>query len=138
MSFGLTLCGVLILAAGATGNAAMIASAMIGVSIGAEADIITFIVSRYFDLRLFGRVCGGMWACWGWGAGIMIFLSGLCYDLTRSYHLALWVFSGLVALSVISIIRLGPYVYPEQGDPRKGLDTASSGIEIDKSSAEIS
>ncbi|WP_250516294.1 MFS transporter [Caballeronia sp. INDeC2] len=130
MSFALTLCGVLILAAGATGDTAMAASAMIGVSIGAEADIITFIVSRYFDLRLFGRVCGGMWACWGWGAGIMIFLSGLCYDLTHSYRLALWIFSGMVALSVISIIRLGPYAYPEQGDPRKNL---ASGITLDHS-----
>ncbi|SPB13932.1 major facilitator transporter [Caballeronia novacaledonica] len=130
MSFGLTLCGVLILAAGATGDTAMAASAMIGVSIGAEADIITFIVSRYFDLRLFGRVCGGMWACWGWGAGIMIFLSGLCYDLTHSYRLALWVFSGLVALSVVSIIRLGPYGYPEQGDRRKA---PVQGLPLDKS-----
>lgn len=119
LSFALTLCGVMILAAGATGPTGMIAAAMIGVSIGAEADIITFIVSRYFDLRLFGRVCGGMWACWGWGAGIMIFLSGLCYDLMHSYRLALWVFAGMVALSVMSICRLGPYVYPEQGDPRK-------------------
>jgi MFS family permease len=120
MSFTLTLCGVVIFAAGATGPLAMASAALIGVSIGAEADIITFIVSRYFDLRLFGRV-------WGWGAGIMIFASGLCYDLLHSYHVALWVFAGLVLLSVISICRLGPYVYPEQRSPR---DTAAGAREI--------
>lgn len=128
MSFTLTLCGVMILAVGATGPAAMIAAALIGVSIGAEADIITFIVSRYFDLRLFGRVCGGMWACWGWGAGIMIFASGLCYDLTHSYHLALWTFVVLVALSIVSICRLGPYVYPEQRDPRKAASAGGHAL----------
>jgi MFS family permease len=117
VSFGLTLTGVVILAAGATGVPAMVASALIGVSIGAEADIITFIVSRYFDMRLFGRVCGGMWTCWGWGAGIMIFVTGLCYDLTHSYHLALYVFVGLAAISIGSICRLGPYAYPEQRRP---------------------
>ena len=124
MSFTLTLCGVLILAAGATGSAAMVAAALIGVSIGAEADIITFLVSRYFDLRLFGRVCGGMWACWGWGAGIMIFLTGLCYDLLHSYHAALWGFSALVIVSIVSICRLGPYVYPEQRSPRDAAQKA--------------
>jgi MFS family permease len=116
MSFTITLIGVLVVATGATGTAAMVAAALIGVSIGAEADIITFIVSRYFDLGLFGRVCGGIWACWGWGAGVMIFLTGLCYDLTRSYYVALWSFVGLIAVSIVSICRLGPYVYPERCD----------------------
>ena len=45
-----------LLASGATSYTAMIAAGLVGISIGAEADIITFIVSRYFDLRLFGRV----------------------------------------------------------------------------------
>ena len=116
VSFSITMLGVLILADGATGTSAMVAAGLIGVSIGAEADIITFIVSRYFDLRLFGRVCGGIWACWGWGAGIMIFLTGLCYDLLHSYHVALWGFVGLTAVSIVSICRLGPYVYPERRD----------------------
>ncbi|MGF6532826.1 MULTISPECIES: MFS transporter [Paraburkholderia] len=116
VSFSITMIGVLILANGATGTSAMVAAGLIGVSIGAEADIITFIVSRYFDLRLFGRVCGGIWACWGWGAGIMIFLTGLCYDLLHSYHVALWAFVGLTAVSIVSICRLGPYVYPERRD----------------------
>jgi MFS family permease len=133
MSFALTLCGVLLFAAGATGATAMVSAGLIGVSIGAEADIITFIVSRYFDLRLFGRVCGGMWACWGWGAGIMIFASGLCYDLLHSYHVALWVFVGLVLLSVVSICRLGPYVYPEQRSLR---DSPAGPREINGASGE--
>ncbi|HTJ92028.1 MAG TPA: MFS transporter [Pararobbsia sp.] len=116
MSFTITLAGVLILASGARGHEAMFAAGLIGVSIGAEADIITFIVSRYFDLRLFGRVCGGMWACWGWGAGIMIFLTGLCYDVLHSYYAALWSFVGLIVVAIVSVCRLGPYVYPERRD----------------------
>jgi MFS family permease len=114
LSFSITMIGVLVLAGGATGTSAMVAAGLIGVSIGAEADIITFIVSRYFDLRLFGRVCGGIWACWGWGAGVMIFLTGLCFDMLHSYHVALWSFVGLTAISIVSICRLGPYVYPER------------------------
>lgn len=120
MSFTLTLMGVLLLASGANGADAMVAAGLIGVSIGAEADIITFIVSRYFDLRLFGRVCGGMWACWGWGAGIMIFLTGLCFDVLHSYHVALWSFVGLIVVSIVSICRLGPYVYAERRDVHAG------------------
>ncbi|NIF87241.1 MFS transporter [Burkholderia sp. Cy-637] len=131
MSFAITLAGVLILASGAIGLDAMIAAGLIGVSIGAEADIITFIVSRYFDLRLFGRVCGGIWACWGWGAGIMIFLTGLCYDLLHSYHVALWSFVAMITLAIVSICRLGPYVYPERVDvhaARAGIaDTPEEG-----------
>lgn len=133
MSFSITLCGVIILAVCSTSTPEMIAAGLIGVSIGAEADIITFIVSRYFDLRLFGRVCGGMWACWGWGAGIMIFATGLCYDLTHSYHLALWIFIGLISISILSICRLGPYVYPERRDAYAGMAsvTGSEAIDVD-------
>jgi MFS family permease len=126
MSFALTLIGVVILASGATSYTAMIAAGLIGISIGAEADIITFIVSRYFDLRLFGRVSGAMWMAWGWGAGIMIFASGLSFDLTHSYRIALWTFSGFVLIAVVSIMRLGPYVYPEQRDPKLAALAASA------------
>jgi len=126
MSFTLTLIGVLILATGATGYTASVAAALIGVSIGAEADIITFIVSRYFDLRLFGRVSGAMWMAWGWGAGIMIFASGLSFDLTHSYRIALWTFSVIILIAVISITCLGPYVYPEQRDPKRGALEANA------------
>lgn len=126
LSFAVTMIGVLILAGGGVGTPAIVAAALTGVSIGAEADIITFIVSRYFDLRLFGRVCGGIWACWGWGAGTLIFLTGLCYDLMHSYHLALWSFVGLIGISILSICRLGPYVYPERRDPYEGLGATSS------------
>jgi MFS family permease len=115
-SFALTLLGVVILACGATGSNAMIAAALVGVSMGAEADIVTFLVSRYFDFRLFGRVCGGMWASWGWGAGISIFLTSLCYDLNKSYHLALYTFVGMVAVAIVAICRLGPYAFPERRD----------------------
>jgi MFS family permease len=131
MSFAVTMCGVIILALGSTSTPAMVAAALIGVSIGAEADIITFIVSRYFDLRLFGRVCGGIWACWGWGAGIMIFATGLCYDITHSYGLALWIFIGLIAISIISICRLGPYVYPERRDAYAGMANLTGSESID-------
>lgn len=134
LSFTITLLGVLILANGAIGTDAMVAAGLIGVSIGAEADIITFIVSRYFDLRLFGRVCGGIWACWGWGAGIMIFLTGLCYDLLHSYHAALWSFVVLIAISIVSICRLGPYVYPERRDPHAAYAGPAASAEADSNS----
>jgi MFS family permease len=131
MSFAITMCGVIILAVGSTSTPAMVAAGLIGVSIGAEADIITFIVSRYFDLRLFGRVCGGMWACWGWGAGIMIFATGLCYDMLHSYDLALWIFIGLIAISIIAICRLGPYAYPERRDVYPGMPSVSGAEPIE-------
>jgi MFS family permease len=113
-SFALTLTGVIVFALGATGWSAIAAAALIGVSIGAEADIVTFLVSRYFDMGLFGRICGGMWACWGWGAGISIYLTGLCYDVTKSYQLALYAFIVLVLIAVVAICRLGPYAFPEK------------------------
>lgn len=114
ISFALTLLGVVILALGATGTSAMVAAALIGVSMGAEADIVTFLVSRYFDFGLFGRVCGGMWACWGWGAGITILLTSLCYDLNKSYHAALCTFVGMILIAIVAVCRLGPYAFPEK------------------------
>jgi hypothetical protein len=49
----------------------------------------------------------------------MIFASGLSFDLTHSYKIALWTFSGFISIAVVSIMRLGPYVYPEQCDLKR-------------------
>ena len=53
--FLLPLAGVGILAAGPGGPALILAAIALGFGLGAEVDVIGFMVSRYFGLRSYGR-----------------------------------------------------------------------------------
>lgn len=90
----------------------MLASALVGITVGAEGDLITFLASRYFSLVSFSRVIGAMWVMWSWGGSVGTYISGVIYNLTESYTGSLIFFALLLLLSSINILRLGPYHYP--------------------------
>ncbi len=62
--------GLLALAAGASGLLAFAAAVLIGLTAGAEIDVIAFLCSRYFGLRCFGEIYGWQYAAYSAAAGI--------------------------------------------------------------------
>jgi MFS family permease len=106
--------GLLLLAWGVPVEGAYVGAAMIGVAIGSEADILTYMVSRYFSQRVFSRVVGAMWVVWCWGGGAGTFLAGAIYNATNSYVGALWVFGFALLLALGATLLLGPYVFPRR------------------------
>ena len=105
------LIGILFLTTGSVGLAAVIGASLVGVCIGAEADILTFMVSRYFDMRSFGRIAGTLFGIWTVSGGVGIYLLGLCFDLTKSYTIGLEISALLLVFATISILLIGPYRY---------------------------
>lgn len=55
---------------------AFVAVSLIGLAIGSEAEIITYLVGRYFPLGDFSRIVGIIWVSWAWGGGAGILLGG--------------------------------------------------------------
>ena len=101
-----------ILAAGPGGPAPVLAAIALGFGLGAEVDVIGFMVSRYFGLRAYGEVYGCMFAIFTVGTGLGPVLMGLSFDATQSYNVALTVFGvGLVCASIL-VSRLGRYTFP--------------------------
>ena len=82
-----------------------------GFSLGAEVDIVGFLVGRYFGLRRYGEIYGYIFAIFTVGSGIGPYLMGLSFDRTHSYAPALIGFAFMLLIASIFISRLGPYRY---------------------------
>jgi predicted MFS family arabinose efflux permease len=108
----LTTVSLALLARGGAIQNAYIGASLIGVAVGSEADMLTYLISRYFSQAEFSRVAGALWVIWCWGGGIGTYLAGVTYQSSNSYLIALWVFGVALVLSAAISLLLGPYVYP--------------------------
>ena len=110
--FLLPLVGILTLSSTDNTTMAALATVLIGMGLGAEVDLIAFLISRYFGMRSFGQIYGYLFAIFMLANGIGPFLMGLSFDKVGSYNTCLIGFAiGLVFASAV-ILKLGPYPYP--------------------------
>ncbi|MEM9750602.1 MAG: MFS transporter [Pseudomonadota bacterium] len=68
---------------------ALVAAVAIGFSMGAEVDLIGYLVARYFGLQSYGVVYGALYAIFLIGAGGSPFLMGWAFDAFGGYDSAL-------------------------------------------------
>ena len=104
------MAGIAILGTGA-GNP-VIGTVLLGAGIGAEIDLMSFIVSRYFGVRFFGSLHGFMFAFAAFGNFIGSSLLGWSFELLRSYGPAFALFELFLAIAIAIFASLGPYAYP--------------------------
>jgi MFS family permease len=118
--FLVPLVGISLLASNWGGMIPLVAAMCLGLGVGAEIDIMAFLIGRYFGLRNFGEIYGYMVGLFVFGSGLGPLVMGICFDKTGSYKLAFGV--SIVALAVASFLisRLGPYVYPARSAVRIG------------------
>lgn len=83
----------------------------LGLSIGAEVDLVTYITSRYFPISTLSLYLSVMFMFWGVGNAVGIAIGSLSYDLTGSYDAALALFTASALLSSILIFQLGAYQF---------------------------
>ncbi len=93
---------------------AYLSAICIGLSLGAEADVITFMVSRYFRPAIYSKVVGAVFVLFAWGNAAGISVASYAHDYLGSYQIAIELFVGIVVLSIVLVLRLGPYPYPRQ------------------------
>lgn len=111
-SFVLALMGVALIDFADSPAPIVVGAALVGFTLGAEGDLVTFLTSRYFSMEHYSRVLGAVWVTWAWGGGIGTYLVGVTYAATQSYDIALTVFAGVLVAASIAVCTLGPYVYP--------------------------
>jgi MFS family permease len=104
--------GVALLISGAAGPWPTLAVVTVGLAIGAELDLVAFIVSRYFGIRAFGALCGliMMFVNFANAAGMM--LMGWCFQIKHSYVPMLWVFLVFLVVAIALMSSMGQYRYP--------------------------
>ena len=107
--FLLSAFGVCLLAIGAIDSLAFIAAVCIGISMGAEIDMLAFLAGRYFGVENFGRVYGILFTSFliGTSAGPVIY--GMVYESLGSYIWVLFFSLGLMLVSAFTTFRLPRY-----------------------------
>ncbi len=105
--------GVFLLWSEAIGGLAFAAAILIGFGVGAETDLMPYVVSRYFGLRAFGEILGWVLMAWGIGGVTGPFLMGVGFDATGSYSVVLAAFMGANVIAAGLMARLGPYRFGE-------------------------
>jgi MFS family permease len=101
--------GTLLLSRATTLPAACMATALIGIGGGAEADITPYLLTRYFGLRSFSTLYGLTWTFYAFAAGIGPVILGRAFDLTGSYTSTLTGFAVAVALAASLMLLLPRY-----------------------------
>lgn len=88
----------------------VLAVIILGLSLGAETDIIAYVASCEFDAAIFASAYAVVCAVFGLCAGIGPFLVSVLYDASQSYDGFLMVACGLIVLGagLIWLLPLGP------------------------------
>lgn len=88
---------------------------LVSVALGAEAELIGFMCSRYFGLRAYATIYGVAYSALALGSGASPLVYGMIYDRTGSYDTALLLgMSGALAAAACYAF-LGPYRFrPEE------------------------
>ena len=105
--------GILIVAFGGQSLTLMLLGAsLLGLALGSEGDILTYLCGRYFSLQAFSRAVGAMWVVWAWGGGVGTIAAAIAYRVTGSYEGATPFLATSLLLGAGGVLFLGPYVYP--------------------------
>ena len=108
----LGIVGLLFLSGGSAGLAILAASTvLIGFAGGAKRPMGTFFQLRFFGLKDFGGILGVQSPFLAFGMGIAPPLVGYCYDRLGRYEPALLVMVGMMAVTIVLYLVLGPYSY---------------------------
>lgn len=83
-----------------------LAAALFGLTLGAEVDVIAYLASRYFGLRNFGGLFGGLVAALSLGTAFGPLAAGLTYDVFGGYSGFLTLTIVLMGLSSLALATL--------------------------------
>ena len=90
----------------------LIGTVLLGLGIGAEIDLMSFLITRYFGIRAFGALHGTMFSVFVLGNAAGASSLGWSFQLLKSYTPAFTVFECLLAAACMLFLTLGPYKYP--------------------------
>lgn len=113
--FAIVTAGAMLVFSEVTGPLLVLAAILIGLGMGAETDLLTYTVSRYYPPRALARALGAVWIFFAWGGALGVFAGSLSYDLTGSYGPALLLYAAFAVASGCVFFCLGRYLYQEHG-----------------------
>lgn len=99
---------LLLISGGSSSTAAMVSALFIGLTLGAEIDVIVYLVTRHFGLKNFGALYGGLLCALSVGTATGPLAASQVFDQQGNYGMFLWATIALVMASSIILISLPP------------------------------
>lgn len=109
------LAGLLLLGSGADYPWPLVGTVLLGLGIGAEIDLMSFLIGRYFGTRAFGALHGTMFSFVMLGQAAGASALGWTFQSFGSYDAAFPVLEALLVAAAALLLVLGPYAYPPSG-----------------------
>lgn len=101
--------GILTLSGASTAVPVLSAAALIGLGLGAEADITPYLLTRYFGLRAFSSLYGYTWTAYAIAGAIGPVIMGKAFDATGSYASLLVLLAGSTLVAAAMMLGLPRY-----------------------------
>lgn len=92
-----------------------VAAVWVGLLAGAEFDVLSYAIRRYFGMRSFGKIYGVLFGVFQLGSGIGSASLAATRSFSGSYAAGLWAFAGITLIGALLFGRLGRYVYGLDG-----------------------
>jgi len=113
-----TFACVFLLLPGAGTPALVAATIVLGLAVGSELDVITYLASRHFGMRHFTALFGLVYIPIALGSAMSAWLAGLVHDITDSYTLFIELSIAGMLLGALALYTLGrPPVWDEAETP---------------------
>jgi MFS family permease len=102
------------------------AAVLIGLSLGAEVDLTSFLTSRYFGLVAYGRLYAVVYGFFVAGGALGPAIAGRMYDTYGNYQHALWLAFALLVAGSLALLSLPPYRTLHKSNAHANLSLGSS------------
>jgi cyanate permease len=109
--FGGAAVGIGLFLMSAAPAGAFVAAFLVGLGLGAEVDMIAYLVSRYFGLRSFAEIYSVVFGAFALAGAFGPLIMGAGFDRTGSYSAPLVGFLLATVVATALMTRLGPYRY---------------------------
>ena len=109
-------------------TAALVASALLGIAWGAEAEMNSYFVSRYFGLRHFAQINGTVYSSIAVAGALAPFVTGYMFDRAGNYYGWILTLAVLMSVSCVLLASMGPYAFlPDHRDGSRGRSHSDTG-----------
>jgi MFS family permease len=115
--FSLSAVGLALLSAPLPIWVFVVAAIMLGLSLGAEVDMLAYLTSRYFGLKNFAQIFGAMFSAVMVAMSLSPLAFGYVFDHTGSYKSILALGVPLCVLAIVLVLMLRPYGERARGGP---------------------
>jgi MFS family permease len=79
---------------------------LLGFTLGAEVDVLVYLTTRFFGLKNFGALYGGLLGALSVGTALGPLIASRIFDQTKNYDQFLWLAIGLLVMASLSLLTL--------------------------------